>query len=200
MEENERLTHKRVSGIKDGYWSSAKKEKLIQRLADYENTGFKPEEIKGLVDKIIDLGNLIIDDWIPASEPPESDKRCLVVLKHHAWISDYDSPNICKSEKIYHAGYTEYCEAIYKGDGIWKYMDLEDGYCNAYTNPKEDKSYPVDEVVKWCYMPLYQPSVCRYTGDSCCYPIDQCGECPNHKNENLEGMEDGRENLQDVHR
>ena len=42
----ERLTSKRVNGIKTGYWSSAKKDELIARLAEYEDTGNTPEEIK----------------------------------------------------------------------------------------------------------------------------------------------------------
>lgn len=33
----ERLTHKRCNGIKTGYWSAAKKDELIQRLAMYED-------------------------------------------------------------------------------------------------------------------------------------------------------------------
>ena len=45
MKENERLTLKRVNGIKHGYWSPAKKDELIERLAAYENTGLSPEEI-----------------------------------------------------------------------------------------------------------------------------------------------------------
>lgn len=44
----ERLTHERVNGIKEGYWSAAKKEDLVQRLAQYENTGLNPEEIMDL--------------------------------------------------------------------------------------------------------------------------------------------------------
>ena len=44
----ERLTSERCSGIKTGYWSPARKEELVQRLAEYENTGLTPEEIKGL--------------------------------------------------------------------------------------------------------------------------------------------------------
>lgn len=31
----ERMTHKRVNGIKTGYWSPATKEELVQRLAEY---------------------------------------------------------------------------------------------------------------------------------------------------------------------
>lgn len=41
----ERMTHKRVNGIKTGYWSPATKEELVQRLAEYENTGLEPQEI-----------------------------------------------------------------------------------------------------------------------------------------------------------
>ena len=41
-----RLTHERCNGIKTGYWSAAKKDELVDRLARYENTGLTPEEIK----------------------------------------------------------------------------------------------------------------------------------------------------------
>lgn len=37
----DRLTHKRSNGIKTGYWSP----ELIERLAEYENTGLTPQEI-----------------------------------------------------------------------------------------------------------------------------------------------------------
>lgn len=45
-----RLTHERCSGIKTGYWSAARKDELIDRLAAYENTGLEPEEIKTRLD------------------------------------------------------------------------------------------------------------------------------------------------------
>nr|DAU85315.1 MAG TPA: hypothetical protein [Caudoviricetes sp.] len=44
----ERLTAQRCSGIKSGYWSTAKKDDLVQRLGQYEDTGLTPEEIKAL--------------------------------------------------------------------------------------------------------------------------------------------------------
>mgnify|MGYP003257214279 FL=1 len=47
----ERLTHKRVSGIKEGYWSPNKKQELVDRLAAYENTGFTPEQVQQLKEK-----------------------------------------------------------------------------------------------------------------------------------------------------
>ena len=40
----ERLTHKRSNGIKEGYWSPNKKEELVMRLAEYENTGLSPAD------------------------------------------------------------------------------------------------------------------------------------------------------------
>ena len=42
----ERLTHERSNGIKTGYWSPARKDELVERLAEYENTGLTPEEIE----------------------------------------------------------------------------------------------------------------------------------------------------------
>ncbi len=45
-----RLTHARNNGIKEGYWSPNKKEGLVKRLAEYENTGLTPEEIESLKD------------------------------------------------------------------------------------------------------------------------------------------------------
>ncbi|MBO5969506.1 MAG: hypothetical protein J6S14_13515 [Clostridia bacterium] len=41
-----RLTHERCNGIKSGYWSAAKKDELVERLAMYENTGLTPEECR----------------------------------------------------------------------------------------------------------------------------------------------------------
>ena len=41
----ERLTHERVNGIKTGYWSSSKKQDLVDRLSEYEDTGLTPDEI-----------------------------------------------------------------------------------------------------------------------------------------------------------
>lgn len=53
MEEKriERLTHKRVNGIREGYWSPNKKQELIDRLAAYENTGVDPEQIRDLKER-----------------------------------------------------------------------------------------------------------------------------------------------------
>lgn len=47
----ERLTAVRCNGIKNGYWSPAKKDELAQRLGAYEDTGLTPEEVKRMKEK-----------------------------------------------------------------------------------------------------------------------------------------------------
>lgn len=47
----ERMTNKRVNGIKTGYWSPNKKEELVQRLAKYEETGLTPEQMQQLKER-----------------------------------------------------------------------------------------------------------------------------------------------------
>ena len=44
----ERLTHERANGIKTGYWSPSKKQDLVDRLSEYEDTGLTPDEINAL--------------------------------------------------------------------------------------------------------------------------------------------------------
>ena len=46
-----RLTHERVNGIKTGYWSPGKKQDLVDRLAEYEDTGLTPEQVRELAEK-----------------------------------------------------------------------------------------------------------------------------------------------------
>ena len=65
----ERLTYERCNGIKSGYWSPEKKEDLINRLAEYENTGLMPEEIIALKD----LG------WISTLERLPEDENIVLV-------------------------------------------------------------------------------------------------------------------------
>lgn len=48
MTENERLTHSHMSGIFGGYWTSASKTELLNRLAEYENTGLAPDQVRAL--------------------------------------------------------------------------------------------------------------------------------------------------------
>ncbi len=64
----ERMTHMRCNGIKSGYWSPEKKENLVQRLAEYENTGLEPEEIAEAVRK-----------WVPVAEGLPLGDECVLI-------------------------------------------------------------------------------------------------------------------------
>ncbi len=60
-----RFTHKRSNGIKTGYWSPEKKEKLIERLAEYEDTGLTPQEIYKLkADEIMEILDGVEDEGL----------------------------------------------------------------------------------------------------------------------------------------
>lgn len=69
-----RLTQKRVNGIKNGYWSASKKDDLVARLAEYEDTGLEPAEVLQLKKNAV--------PWIPVTERlPERNKSVLLCMK-----------------------------------------------------------------------------------------------------------------------
>lgn len=69
-----RLTQKRVNGIKNGYWSASKKDELVERLAEYEDTGLEPAEVLKLKKNTV--------RWIPVTERlPERNKSVLLCMK-----------------------------------------------------------------------------------------------------------------------
>ena len=69
-----RLTQKRVNGIKTGYWSASKKDELVTRLAEYEDTGLEPTEVLQLKKNTV--------QWIPVAERlPERNKSVLLCMK-----------------------------------------------------------------------------------------------------------------------
>ena len=74
----ERLTHERNSGIKTGYWSPNKKEELVCRLAEYEDTELTPQEVYEL--KAGTIIKVIRREWIPVDErlPENPDELVLV--------------------------------------------------------------------------------------------------------------------------
>lgn len=69
-----RLTQKRVNGIKNGYWFASKKDDLVARLADYEDTGLEPKEVLQLKKNAV--------QWIPVTERlPERNESVLLCMK-----------------------------------------------------------------------------------------------------------------------
>lgn len=69
-----RLTQKRANGIKTGYWSASKKDDLVARLAEYEDTGLEPAEVLLLKKNTV--------QWIPVAERlPERNESVLLCMK-----------------------------------------------------------------------------------------------------------------------
>ncbi len=77
-----RLTHERCNGIKTGYWSSEKKEDLVNALAAYENIGLTPEEIMELKERDTPKKPKLINGGSPVCpECGEGILRCYAFCK-----------------------------------------------------------------------------------------------------------------------
>ena len=96
------------------------------------------------------------DGWIPVEERlPEEWEKVIVWYEYFFRYGEYNR--------------------MYETYGIgWQY----DGHWAG------DVSGTKARCIAWQPLPepyrLKQPETCKYTGGSCCWPIDQCGECPNH--------------------
>ena len=78
-----RLTHARSNGIKTGYLSTNKKEELINRLAEYEDTGLTPQEIYSL--KASTILKVIRGEWIPVEEALPENPDVMVLVQVSGW-------------------------------------------------------------------------------------------------------------------
>lgn len=148
-----RLTQKRVNGIKMGYWSASKKDELVARMAEYEDTGLEPEEVLQLKKDMPCLISV-------TEKLPREDVWVQVAVKRHHWISDFGEENIPDDEKTDHPERIYYTLGRREGRDIWEYLDLEsddENPCVSITNDcrEEDLSYPLAEVIAW--MPLPEP-------------------------------------------
>lgn len=132
--------------------------KLIEELKKRVKTKRSTMEILRDIIPLI-LKQQKVGEWIPCSERlPDTYTRVLAQIRHHEWITDYDSDWVLEEEKIRHPEYTEVCEARYLGKDIgWEYYNIDDGGSvdYAHTDPVKDMSVPVDEVIAW--MPMQKP-------------------------------------------
>lgn len=119
----------------------------------YESAEYGWNEAVERITEIIH--NHMNDGWIPVEERlPEEWEKVIV------WYEYFR--------------YGEY-NRMYETYGIgWQY----DGHWAG------DVSGTKARCIAWQPLPepyrFKQPETCKYTGGSCCWPIDQCGECPNH--------------------
>ena len=77
----DRLTHPRSNGIKTGYWSPNKKDELVERLAEYENTDLMPQDVIAL--KAGTILRSIGRDWTLIDQPPEDDDYILLSFSNY---------------------------------------------------------------------------------------------------------------------
>ena len=153
----ERLTRERNNGIKIGYWSPAKKEELVQRLADYEDIGLDPEQIRELDKLYAELcKELAKYRWIPVTERlPEKERSVLVTVHSSEWINDYESEWVSEEEKSLHQ--EENC--VYMGllDERDRWVFLDDTFSENECEKEfgSDKGRIYDVVIAW--MPLPEP-------------------------------------------
>lgn len=124
---------------------------MASALEKYEDTGLTPEEI---------MGGKMLTEWIPVEERlPQIYTRVLATIKHHKWISDYDSDWVPEEEKTVYPDYTESCEAIYLGDIGWEYLECisDNEYSSDFVlmKPEMNIAEPIVEVLAW--MPLPEP-------------------------------------------
>lgn len=106
----ERLTHPRSSGIKTGYWSPKKKDELVERLAEYENTGLTPEEVVTVYDLEKSQAGKLLKElgverkkhrWIPVEERLPEDPEEFVLVQ----VSGKPCPNIILEDALMLAVY-----------------------------------------------------------------------------------------------
>ncbi|QOV18928.1 hypothetical protein INP51_06335 [Blautia liquoris] len=91
--------------------------------------------------------------WISTDERiPNTGERVLAKIRHHAWVSDFDSL-LPDDQKGYHEEYVEICEAVFL-DGEWTYRDGDCEYevVSCTWNGVEILSEPRDEVIAWVPM------------------------------------------------
>lgn len=119
-----RLTSERVNGIKTGYWSTAKKDELVQRLAEYENTGLEPDEIWKIDHLYQELSREVMElrkrlKWIPIEEQlPETEEYILLSFSNFSlpaigryetdsngngafFLGDCDEEDTCISQDLF---------------------------------------------------------------------------------------------------
>lgn len=102
------------------------------------------------------ISNMPDTEWIPVEHKcPPIGQRCLATIRHHKWISDYDSDWVSDKDKIKYPEYTEVCEILYV-DGTWNYMYGKDNkyeLSEVYIKPKKNIGIAIDEIIAWCPLP-----------------------------------------------
>lgn len=131
-----RLMHERMSGIKSGYWSPDKKQELVDRLAEYENTGLTPEEIKSLDEFEGSNGQLLLLEiakhkWVPCSKRLPEESGYYMACIHDEKTDDFDFRKTWFAHKRdYDMDESEWRE-LYDYEKVTAWMPLPEPYREA---------------------------------------------------------------------
>ena len=141
-------------------------EKILKEIENeaLHNPDVGRKQCEGMVRAMNIIRKHMNDGWILIDhELPPTGQRLLATIKHHEWVSDYDTKWIPKEEKIKHEEYTDVCEitsAPGESETIWFYSGETDDYQKdyAYINPEKNLSRPVAEIIAWRPLPApYRP-------------------------------------------
>lgn len=123
-----RLTQKRVNGIKTGYWSAGKKDELVARLAEYEDTGLEPAEVLQLKKNTV--------QWIPVAERLPEDGYYLATLDGELVGQEEPFTGMCGIEN-----------GKWDDEGcVIAWMPLPEPYREVNMNDERDDA----EQAQWC--------------------------------------------------
>lgn len=135
--------------------------KAYDRLAEYEETGLTPDQIKAIdvlyamkCKEVASLEKAMQERWIPCNKRlPEDKTMVLATVFHRRWISDYDFGNKEWCEE--HPEHYEVCTVYRDGD---EYVKIDDSdYVNISYIPiseqEENLAYPIEEVFAWMPLP-----------------------------------------------
>lgn len=112
----ERLTWRSVDGT--SFYTEASQQELIDRLAAYENTCLKPEEIQRMR-----FHQWRKDRWNNNLSEAPAWKLLQVKVKELEWISDYASDKVPDEEKRYHSQRIFETVGAKREDGTWEYAE-----------------------------------------------------------------------------
>ena len=182
MQELEKIVEE-IAGLKEMYKASAFS--LLDKgnlPCEYDKSDIESEKVQALSEAIAIIRNHMNDGWIPVGERlPENAKHKGALCPRYQLMTKYG---------VTEGWYNPDLESWYIL--IWfmteRYLDSEIDFERG-TWPKivrcENKVNDRHSIaMAWRPLPEpykpKQPETCKYTGGSCCWPIDQCSDCPNN--------------------
>ena len=130
-------------------------EKILEEI-DIKIAGSMGKKREGLLEARKIIRKHMNDGWIPVEERLPEEKVNPISRDYYEYQVTAKFGNT-KDVRYYRYGNGHW----------WNGPGIVDKYVIAWRGNPEPYSQE-------------QPETCKYTDGSCCWPIEQCGECPNH--------------------